>query len=99
MHVHGPQIYSGFINNSGKSWVVLPSYAASVDRSVAVSLDDPTFANAVAARIDASGTSWSVAIPTPAVGKHTLYAEATQGFDTSTPATTSFTVKQLRRER
>lgn len=93
VHIHGPQIYSGFIHNSGKSWVVLPSYAASVNHSVAVSLDDPTFANAVTGRIDSSGTAWSVAIPTPAVGKHTLYAEATQGFDTSAPATTSFTVK------
>jgi hypothetical protein len=93
VHIHGPQIYSGFVNNSGKSWVRLPSYAASVNRSVTVSVDDPIFANAVSARIDESGSTWSVAIPTPAVGKHTLYARATQGFDTSAPATSAFTVK------
>ena len=55
-----------------------------MNESVAVSVDDPTFANAVPARLD--GSNWSVAIPTPAVGKHTIYAESTQGFDTSAPA-------------
>lgn len=94
VHIHGPQIYSGFINNSGKSYVQLPSYSASVSRAVSVSVDDPTFANAIPARLDASDSSWSVAISTPAAGKHTLYARATQGFDTSSPATTTFTVKK-----
>jgi len=28
------------------------------------------------------------------VGKHTIYAESTQGFDTSAPAATTFTVKR-----
>ena len=54
------------------------------------SLDDPSFANAVPARL--SGTTWSVALPTPALGTHTLYAQATQGFDTGAAATRSFTV-------
>ena len=94
VHIHGPQIYSGFIGNSGKSWTDIPTFAASVNRSVSVSVDDPSFANPVAARIDSSGTSWSVAVPTPAVGKHTIYAESTQGFDTSAPASTTFTVKR-----
>ena len=94
VHVHGPQIYSGFIGNSGKSWADVPSFAASVNRSVAVSVDDPTFSSPIPARIEQSGTTWSVAIATPAVGKHTLYAESTQGFDTSAPASTTFTVKR-----
>ena len=55
-------------------------------------VDDPTFANPVPARV--SGSTWSVAIPTPAAGKHTIYAESTQGFDTSAPASTTFTVKR-----
>ena len=59
-----------------------------------ISVDDPTFAHAVPARIGASGSTWSVAIPTPAVGKHTIYAESTQGFDSRRPASTTFTVKR-----
>jgi len=90
VHVHGPFAFSGFIGNSGKSWSDLPSYSASLNRSVAVSLDDPTFASSVAARL--SGSTWSVAIPTPAVGKHTLYARSTQGFDTSATASQPFSV-------
>jgi len=55
-----------------------------------VSVDDPTFTNAVRARL--SGTAWSVALPTPALGPHTIYARATQGFDTGATATRAFTV-------
>jgi hypothetical protein len=92
VHIHGPNIYSGFISLSGHSYADVPSYAASVNKSVQVSLDDSTFANAVPGRIDASGTSWSLAIPTPAVGKHQLYARSTQGFDTSAPTSVAFSV-------
>jgi hypothetical protein len=94
VHVHGPSIDAGFIGLSGKSWTDIPAFAASVNKSVSISVDDATFANPVSARIDASGTTWSVAIPTPAVGKHTIYAESTQGFDTSAPAATTVTVKR-----
>ena len=94
VHVHGPSIDAGFIGLSGKSWTDIPSFTASVNRSVSISVDDPTFANPVPARLDATGASWSVAVPTPAVGKHTIYAESTQGFDTSAPAATTFTVKR-----
>jgi hypothetical protein len=90
VHIHGPNVYSGFISLNGHSYVEMPSYAASVNRSVQVSVDDPTFATGVPARI--SGSSWSVAVPTPAVGKHTIYARSTQGFDTSAPASQAFTV-------
>ena len=94
VHIHGPAFDAGFMGFSGKSWVDLPSFAASVNKSVSISVDDPTFASPVPARIDASGSTWSVAIPTPAAGKHTIYAESTQGFDTSAPAATTFTVKR-----
>jgi len=87
---HGPNVYSGFVALSGASWVKVPSYAASVNKSVSISVDDPTFSNPTPARI--SGTAWSVAIPTPAVGKHTIYAESTQGYDTSAPASVTFSV-------
>ena len=92
VHIHGPAFDAGFLGYSGKSRVDMPSYAASVNKAVSVSVDDPTFANPVAARI--SGSTWSVAIPTPAIGKHTIYAESTQGFDTSAPAATAITVKR-----
>jgi hypothetical protein len=90
VHVHGPYVYSGFVALNGESYVNVPSYAASVNESVSVSIDDPTFANAVPARLD--GSSWSVAITTPAVGKHTIYARSTQGYTTSPTASSTFTV-------
>ncbi|HEX5449594.1 MAG TPA: hypothetical protein VFW85_06010 [Gaiellaceae bacterium] len=90
--IHGPNVYSGFVALSGASYVDVPSYTASVNKSVSISLDDPTFSSPIPARV--SGSTWSVAIPTPAVGKHTIYAESTQGFDTSSPASTTYTVKK-----
>ncbi|HEY2072699.1 MAG TPA: hypothetical protein VGG88_03910 [Gaiellaceae bacterium] len=90
VHIHGPNIYSGFMSLNGASYVNVPSYAASANKTVSVSVDDPTFANAVPARLD--GTSWSVAVATPAVGKHTIYARSTQGYDTSATASSTFTV-------
>jgi len=92
VHIHGPNADSGFMGFSGKAWVDVPSFSASVNKSVSVSVDDPTFANPVPARV--SGSTWSVAIPTPTAGKHTIYAESTQGFDISAPASTTFTVKR-----
>ncbi|MDX6578576.1 MAG: hypothetical protein QOJ47_125 [Gaiellales bacterium] len=90
VHVEGPYAFSGFIGNSGKSWTDVPAWSASFNQSVQVALDDPSFTNAVAARL--SGTTWSVALPTPSAGTHTVYAESTQGFDTGAPASRSFTV-------
>ena len=88
--VHGPNVYSGFIALSGASWVDMPSYAASVNKGVEISVDDATFSSPVPARL--SGTSWSVAIPTPSIGKHTIYAASTQGFSTSAPTSVTFNV-------
>jgi len=90
VHVHGPYVYSGFVALNGESYVNVPSYAASVNTSVSVSIDDPTFARAVPARLD--GSSWSVAVTTPAVGKHTIYARSAQGYTTSPTASSTFTV-------
>jgi hypothetical protein len=92
VHLEGPYAFSGFIGNSGKSWTDVPSWSASFDRSVLVSLDDPSFGDPVPARV--SGTTWSVALPTPSVGKHVVYAEATQGFDTGAAAAQSFAVRK-----
>jgi hypothetical protein len=90
VHVEGPYAFSGFIGNSGKSWVDLPSWSASFDRDVQVSLDDPTFASPVPARID--GSAWSVAVPAPALGTHTVYARARQGFDSGAITSQTFKV-------
>jgi hypothetical protein len=90
VHVEGPYAFSGFVGNSGKSWLDAPAWSASFDESVQVSLDDASFASPVPARID--GTTWSVALPTPALGPHTVYARAAQGFDSGTAATRTFTV-------
>jgi hypothetical protein len=90
VHVEGPFLASGFIANSGKSFVDVPDWSASFAQSVQVSVDDPSFANAVPARLD--GTSWSVAVPTPALGKHVVYAQAAQGFDTGPASSQTLTV-------
>jgi hypothetical protein len=90
VHVEGPYAFSGFIGNSGKSFTDVPAWSASFGQSVAVSVDDPSFANAVPGRL--TGTTWSVAVPTPALGTHTVYARATQGFDTGATTTRSFAV-------
>ena len=88
--IHGPNVYSGFVALSGASWMNMPSYAASVNEGVEISVDDPTFSNPTPARV--SGSTWSVAIPTPSIGKHTIYAQATQGYDTSAPTSVNFSV-------
>jgi hypothetical protein len=90
VHIHGPNVLSGFVSLNGSSYVDIPSYGASVNKSVSVSLDDPTFANAVPARL--SGSSWSVAVPTPAIGKHMIYVRSTQGYDVSPTASSTITV-------
>jgi hypothetical protein len=90
VNIHGPNVYSGFVALSGASWVDVPSHAASTNTSVLVSVDDSTFANAIPARL--SGSTWSVAIPTPNVGKHTIYAESKQGYTTSAPTSVTVTV-------
>jgi hypothetical protein len=90
VHVEGPFVFSGFIGNSGKSWVDIPGWSASFNQSVQLSLDDSSFAKPLPARLDT--TNWSVAIPTPALGQHVVYARAVQGFDTGAPASRSFTV-------
>jgi hypothetical protein len=88
--IHGPNVYSGFVALSGASFVDLPSYAASVNKAVAVSVDDPTFSNPTPARL--SGSTWSVAIPTPAIGTHTIYSRSTQGYGTSAPTSVVISV-------
>ena len=92
VHVEGPFVAGGFVANSGKSWLDVPAWSASFRQSVEVSVDDPSFASPVPARLD--GTSWSVAVPTPAPGGHVVYARATQGFDTGAAASQTFTVKR-----
>lgn len=94
LHLHGPYAFSGFVATNGLSFVNVPSYTASTHKSVLLSLDDPTFANSIPVAINSAGDGWSVVIPTPAVGKHTLYAESTQGFDTSSVTARHFTVSK-----
>ncbi len=92
LHLHGPYVFSGFVATNGLSFVDIPSYTASANKSVLLSVDDPTFANPVPVAINSSQDGWSVVIPTPSVGKHTLYAESVQGFDTSAVVARHFTV-------
>jgi len=94
LHLHGPYVFSGFVATNGLSYVNVPSYTASTHKSVLLSLDDPTFAKPIPVAINSSGNGWSVVIPTPAVGKHTLYAESLQGFDTSSVVARHFNVSK-----
>jgi len=72
----------------------VPGYTASVNKAVLLSLDDPTFAGTIPTAINSSQSGWSVVIPTPAVGKHTLYAQSVQGFDSSAVVARHFTVNK-----
>jgi hypothetical protein len=94
LHLHGPYAFSGFVATNGASFVNVPSYAASTHRSVLLSLDDPTFASPIPVAINSAGNGWSVVIPTPAVGKHTLYSQSVQGFDSSAVVARHFTVSK-----
>src|SRR5690242_9933568 len=51
VHVEGPYAFSGFIGNSGKSFTDVPAWSASFGQGIDVSVDDPTFANAIPARL------------------------------------------------
>jgi hypothetical protein len=93
VYVHGAYVNSGFIANSGASWVDVPSWSASWNKAVHVSLDDPTMASARTANVGADGSSWTTAFPTPTtLGKHTIYAQSTQGFDSSATAARTISI-------
>jgi hypothetical protein len=94
VYLHGAYADSGYIGNSGKSWLTVPGFSASPDRAVQVSIDDATFANPIAATLNSAATSYTTSVKTPAIGKHTVYVQATQGFDTSAVASSTFTVKR-----
>jgi hypothetical protein len=88
----GPYAGSGFTGLSGKSWVTVPTLSASRQRSVEVSLDDPNFGQPITASLIGSATGWSVAVPTPAVGRHTVYARSVQGGSAIATASSTFKV-------
>ena len=88
--IHGPNVYSGFVALSGASYLNLPSNSASVNKSVQISVDDPSFSNPATAQI--TGSNWSASIATPSIGKHTIYAQSAQGYTTSAPASVTFSV-------
>jgi hypothetical protein len=94
LHLHGPYAFSGFVGTDGGSFVNVPSYTASVNKTVLLSLDDPTFASPIPVAVNTAQDGWSVVIPTPAVGRHTLYAQSVQGFDTSSVVARHFTVSK-----
>jgi hypothetical protein len=87
VHIHGPNVYSGFMTLSGASYMNVPSYTASTHQSVSVTVDGQS---SVPARV--SGSTWTVAVATPAVGKHTITAEATQGYTSVGTAQSTFNV-------
>jgi hypothetical protein len=94
VYIHGAYSDSGYIGNSGKSWLTVPGWSASPDRTVEVSVDDPAFGSPVAATLNGSANGYSTSVPMPAVGRHTVYARATQGYDVSAVASSAFTVKK-----
>lgn len=92
LHLHGPYAFSGFVATNGLSFVNVPTYTASTHKAVLLSLDDRTFASPIPVAINSAGDGWSVVVPTPPVGKHTLYAQSVQGFDSSAVVVRHFTV-------
>src|SRR2546423_5159180 len=49
--VHGPYVYSGFVSLNGNSYADLPSYGASGNKGVQISVADPPFSNPTPAAI------------------------------------------------
>ena len=92
VYYHGPYANSRYLKTSGLSTLTVPTYAASVHRSVQVSIDDPTFSRPLSTALN--GSNWSLAIPTPSIGTHTVYARASQGFAASNVMSSTFTVKK-----
>jgi hypothetical protein len=91
VYIHGTYAFSGFIGNSGKSYMTLPTYSASFARSVKLSIDDQNFRNPIKTKLSRL-TSWSATVKTPDKGDHTLYAQAIQGATSSDTASVHFTV-------
>ena len=90
----GPYAGGAFISLSGKSYLTVPTVSASTGKAVQVTLDDPSFAQPLAATLNQSATGWTLTVPTPAVGTHTIYARSVQGSAVSSAATRTFTVKK-----
>jgi hypothetical protein len=88
--IHGANVYSGYVALSGASYVDVPSYAASIHKAVLLSVDDTTFAHPLSATVN--GSTWSLRMPTPKIGKHKIYVESTQGYDSSAPASATLYV-------
>jgi len=91
---HGPSIDGGFIGPvRGRRGPTIPSFAASVNRAVQISIES-----------DVSHTRWQPGSSPPAPPGaspsrplppgSTDLCRSTQGFNTSAPATTTFTVKR-----
>src|SRR5204862_28959 len=72
-----------FLGAYGAPFPNLPSHTAGVDRAVLLSLEYPTCASTTPVAFNANGNGSSVAIPSPAFGKHPLYAQSVQRYATS----------------
>lgn len=88
--VHGVNVLHGYIV-SNSTFLTVPTYTASFDRTVEVALNDGAF-TAHDVTLSGDRTTWDAAVPMPALGQHTLRVRATQGHDTSTVETRGFTV-------
>jgi hypothetical protein len=89
-NIHGQNLLSGAVGLSGKSFFIV-STAGSAG-SVQVSLDDANFAHPLTAKLGSTSTTYSLSIPTPTVGAHTIYVRAVQGSVQSAAVSRSFTV-------
>jgi hypothetical protein len=88
----GPYVGSGYVGLSGKSYLTVAGHPPANVRAVQLSLDDASFSNPIAATLNSSFTGYTASVATPAVGKHTLYARATQNGTTSAVASSAFKV-------
>jgi hypothetical protein len=95
VYMHGAYADSGFIGNSGASYLTVGSFTASPDRTVQVAVDDPSFGNPQAAQLTSNATAFQLSLPTSglSVGKHTIYVRAKQGFDVSPTVSTWVQIK------
>jgi len=81
-HIHGVNVQHGWLFFRGLSHVTVPSYTASFDRRVELSVaNQPLSSTGVTLSPDM--TSWSATRGTPAAGSHFITARAVQGGKTS----------------
>lgn len=89
--IRGANAMHGFLVYNGASYITLPTWSASFDRRVEVSVDGSPFSTSGVV-LGSGLSSWTATLPMPAPGPHTVQVRALQGRSVSEPVARTFTV-------